>query len=102
MERQVLAIKHYIEGNFNLPSKEQMLKSYHEDVENSINKDPAYLFKPKPVEGWKMIDQFYSHINHSPYKGKNEKFYTHLKLIMKTFGEHLMHGNFRSFKYTDY
>ena len=59
MEWQILVIKHHIDGSLKLPGKKEMLKSYENDVQNLPNKDPAYLFWPKPFEGWKMIDDIY-------------------------------------------
>ena len=81
----MLAIKHHIEGRFKLPSSEEMRKEYQKDIEHSKNHSADYLFKPSPIEGFKLIDDIYSHIvdQDEIYKGKNETLYSVIKKIMK-------------------
>jgi len=102
MEWQAILVKHHINGDVILPSKEEMIKSYEEDLTWAREGKWQYLLLPSPPEIFRDYEVFYKMIPEGTFKGKNDAY---VGKIMEALGPcfgSLFGGNFRTFKYENF
>lgn len=101
-EKQAIVVKHLIKGDFELPSKEEMLKSYEEDIGRAMHGKRSNLLWPSPDEVIRDFKEFYKLIPEGTYKGFNDAFYKKFNEGGLPYMVAIFSGNFRSFKYSKF
>ena len=104
MEKQIIVIKHFIEGRITLPSKEDMKKILDTEVESFAEIGLRNYFKGfnhTQLNYMKSLQNLLIE-NKIEVTQMNEKFFTTLKSMIKIFSETIVAGNFADFKTYDY